>query len=247
MVAKLHAACTTVDEEMLNYVLGNILRHAAACQRMYGRHFEHLMYRVSPLKEAPWDMCVTERGNEEIQFSVTTTYRFPPSDLEAHCAELPARYGRLSGGQHAGTSRRSLRGRQGLPPNSADLSQYLVVVKSCNESGRGGRGEPPPIIITETRPLSAGEIQSEALVFPGVNHLIGPGSRSCVAVRLLISHLGEPGSIPGGVTPDFRTWESCRTMPLIGGFSRRSCVSPALSIWRCSIFTSLHPYGLSRP
>ncbi|KAJ8875982.1 hypothetical protein PR048_023890 [Dryococelus australis] len=34
--------------------------------------------------------------------------------------------------------------------------------------------------------------------------------------RLHASQQGEPGSIPGGVSfPDFRTWESCRTMPLV--------------------------------
>ncbi|KAJ8873158.1 hypothetical protein PR048_026775 [Dryococelus australis] len=40
------------------------------------------------------------------------------------------------------------------------------------------------------------------------------------------SHQGDPGSIPGRVTPDFRLWESCRTMPLVGGFSRGSPVPP---------------------
>ncbi|KAJ8898081.1 hypothetical protein PR048_003441 [Dryococelus australis] len=34
---------------------------------------------------------------------------------------------------------------------------------------------------------------------------------------LLASHKGEPGSIPDGVPPDFHAWESCRTMPLVGG------------------------------
>ncbi|KAJ8897856.1 hypothetical protein PR048_003209 [Dryococelus australis] len=37
------------------------------------------------------------------------------------------------------------------------------------------------------------------------------------AARLLASHQGEPGSIPGRVTPDFRNWESCRAIPLVGG------------------------------
>ncbi|KAJ8893907.1 hypothetical protein PR048_006508 [Dryococelus australis] len=46
--------------------------------------------------------------------------------------------------------------------------------------------------------------------------------------KLLASHHGEPGSIPGRVTPDFCKRESCRTMPLFGGFSRGSPVSPAL-------------------
>ncbi|KAJ8882999.1 hypothetical protein PR048_014838 [Dryococelus australis] len=43
---------------------------------------------------------------------------------------------------------------------------------------------------------------------------------------LLASHQGDPGSIPGQVTPDFRIWESCRTVPFVGGFSRGSPVSP---------------------
>ncbi|KAJ8872387.1 hypothetical protein PR048_025991 [Dryococelus australis] len=44
---------------------------------------------------------------------------------------------------------------------------------------------------------------------------------------------------PAGSLPDFRKWESCRTMPLVGGFSRGSPVSPALSLRRCSILTSI--------
>ncbi|KAJ8870441.1 hypothetical protein PR048_029463 [Dryococelus australis] len=40
---------------------------------------------------------------------------------------------------------------------------------------------------------------------------------------------GDPGSIPAGSLPNFRVWESCRTMPLVGGFSRGSPVSPTLS------------------
>ncbi|KAJ8871029.1 hypothetical protein PR048_027332 [Dryococelus australis] len=61
-------------------------------------------------------------------------------------------------------------------------------------------------------------------------------------VGLLASHQGEPGSIPPG-SPDFRKWESCRTMPLVGGFSRGSPVSSAPS-FRCrSIFTSINLIG----
>ncbi|KAJ8875075.1 hypothetical protein PR048_022965 [Dryococelus australis] len=51
-----------------------------------------------------------------------------------------------------------------------------------------------------------------------------------VVVRLLASHLGERGSISDGVARRyFRMRESYRTMPLVGGFSRGSPVSPALS------------------
>ncbi|KAJ8872590.1 hypothetical protein PR048_026196 [Dryococelus australis] len=43
---------------------------------------------------------------------------------------------------------------------------------------------------------------------------------------------------PAG-SPDFRKWESYRTMPLTSGFSRGSPVSSAPSFLRCSIFTSI--------
>ncbi|KAJ8880435.1 hypothetical protein PR048_016904 [Dryococelus australis] len=56
-------------------------------------------------------------------------------------------------------------------------------------------------------------------------------------VSLLASHQGDPGSIPGRVTP------SCRTMPLVGGFSRGSPVPPARSFWRCSKLTSITLIG----
>ncbi|KAJ8875961.1 hypothetical protein PR048_023869 [Dryococelus australis] len=41
--------------------------------------------------------------------------------------------------------------------------------------------------------------------------------------------------------PNFRMYESCQTMPLVGGFSRGSPVSPDLKFPRCSILSSLHP------
>ncbi|KAJ8894557.1 hypothetical protein PR048_007214 [Dryococelus australis] len=53
-------------------------------------------------------------------------------------------------------------------------------------------------------------------------------------------HQGEPDSISGaGSLPDFRMWESCRTIPLVGGFSRGSPVSSALSFQCCAILTSI--------
>ncbi|KAJ8871681.1 hypothetical protein PR048_028008 [Dryococelus australis] len=41
-----------------------------------------------------------------------------------------------------------------------------------------------------------------------------------------------------GSLPDFRKWELFRTMPLVGGFSRGSPVSPTLAFRRCFILTS---------
>ncbi|KAJ8897626.1 hypothetical protein PR048_002975 [Dryococelus australis] len=63
---------------------------------------------------------------------------------------------------------------------------------------------------------------------------VQPGIRQR-SISLLASHQGDQGSIPGLVIPDFRMWESCRTMPLVGGFSRGSPVSPALLFQCCSI------------
>ncbi|KAJ8892993.1 hypothetical protein PR048_005574 [Dryococelus australis] len=37
---------------------------------------------------------------------------------------------------------------------------------------------------------------------------------------------GEPRLIPGRITSDFRKWESCRTIPLVGRFSRGSLATP---------------------
>ncbi|KAJ8887045.1 hypothetical protein PR048_013260 [Dryococelus australis] len=45
----------------------------------------------------------------------------------------------------------------------------------------------------------------------------------------------------GGI--NFRIGKSCRTMPLVGGFSQGSPVSPALSLQCCSIFTSITLIG----
>ncbi|KAJ8882948.1 hypothetical protein PR048_014787 [Dryococelus australis] len=67
--------------------------------------------------------------------------------------------------------------------------------------------------------------------------LVWPDRYSSFTGTLNLSHQGDPGSIPGRVTPDFRMWESCRTMPMVGVFSRGSPVSPALSLRRCTILT----------
>ncbi|KAJ8874499.1 hypothetical protein PR048_025359 [Dryococelus australis] len=61
----------------------------------------------------------------------------------------------------------------------------------------------------------------------------------CAPVSLLASHHCEQGLIPGRVTPDFCMRESYRTMPLVGGFSRGSPVSPSPSFRCCSIVTSI--------
>ncbi|KAJ8881034.1 hypothetical protein PR048_017507 [Dryococelus australis] len=51
---------------------------------------------------------------------------------------------------------------------------------------------------------------------------------------------------PAGPLPDFRKWESCRTVSLVGGFCLGSPVFSALAIRRCSILTTFHTNWLSR-
>ncbi|KAJ8896485.1 hypothetical protein PR048_001829 [Dryococelus australis] len=50
-------------------------------------------------------------------------------------------------------------------------------------------------------------------------------------------------STPAGSLPDFRMWELWRTMSLVGGFTRGSPVSPAYTLGRCSILTSIALIG----
>ncbi|KAJ8883367.1 hypothetical protein PR048_015210 [Dryococelus australis] len=75
------------------------------------------------------------------------------------------------------------------------------------------------------------------------NILTAQPPRPRILGNLLASYEGDQGSIPGRVTQDFRMWESCGTMPLIGGFSRGSPVSPALSFRRHSIIISITLIG----
>ncbi|KAJ8869568.1 hypothetical protein PR048_028559 [Dryococelus australis] len=60
--------------------------------------------------------------------------------------------------------------------------------------------------------------------------------------RLLASRRDDPGAIPGRVTPDFRMWESCRTMPLVGGvfFS-------GISRFPCPLHSGAAPYSPHSP
>ncbi|KAJ8880588.1 hypothetical protein PR048_017058 [Dryococelus australis] len=89
-------------------------------------------------------------------------------------------------------------------------------------------GQTPPLsaIVTalgETIAFAAHEPKFTRALFGNIKVTRDLGG---VVVRLLASHVGEPGSTPGGVAPRFsHVWESCRTMPLVGGFSRRYPIS----------------------
>ncbi|KAJ8872518.1 hypothetical protein PR048_026124 [Dryococelus australis] len=82
------------------------------------------------------------------------------------------------------------------------------------------------------------------LTLPFAARKHGGNNGATVAERLARSPPTKANRVhsPAG-SPDFRKWESCRTMPLVGGFSRGSPVSPAPSFRRRSIFTSITLIG----
>ncbi|KAJ8894244.1 hypothetical protein PR048_006856 [Dryococelus australis] len=65
--------------------------------------------------------------------------------------------------------------------------------------------------------------------------------RGDVVVRLLASTKANQVRIPPGSPPAFRMTQSCRTMPLVGRFSRGSSVFPTFASRRCSILTLFRP------
>ncbi|KAJ8871624.1 hypothetical protein PR048_027951 [Dryococelus australis] len=124
---------------------------------------------------------------------------------------------------------------------------FVTVVQRIRETGtlgiqheehdllwRWNEGIGPPASSVNGRHCSSGRqgsVQSECI--------------NCEHARsLFASHKGEPGSIPGRVTPDFRIWQSCQTMPFVGGFPRDLPFQPAFSFPRCSILTSITPLSL---
>ncbi|KAJ8888491.1 hypothetical protein PR048_007982 [Dryococelus australis] len=107
---------------------------------------------------------------------------------------------------------------------------------------------------TSTRPaqwLSVSYRNPSASHGPGTAHAPllpaqqSPAGALKVAERSACSHPTKAIRVQSstGHSPDFRTWESCRTMPLVGGFSRGSPVSPTLSLRRCSILTLITLIG----
>ncbi|KAJ8893279.1 hypothetical protein PR048_005870 [Dryococelus australis] len=114
--------------------------------------------------------------------------------------------------------------------------------RSANKITKEQRGEREIAIAKQSRRSGLSlimELVTASYTWPGNPQALG-GGRDCEigmlgvvwnvlcysVVRLLASHLGEQGSITGLVTPG--KCESCRTIPLVGGFSLGSPVFPPL-------------------
>ncbi|KAJ8870270.1 hypothetical protein PR048_029291 [Dryococelus australis] len=95
----------------------------------------------------------------------------------------------------------------------------------------------PPSVFDMTSTLGSGiNYVLKGAITPKTAYLPG----TAVTERLACSPPTKVNRVrsPAGSLPDFRMLEPCRTMPLVGGFSRGSPVSPAPSLRCCSILTS---------
>ncbi|KAJ8882030.1 hypothetical protein PR048_018518 [Dryococelus australis] len=115
-------------------------------------------------------------------------------------------------------------------PKTSFVSGWLLRVVERSRSA----GLPPRRRITTGHPTN-----HTVSFYASTNHL-----ETAVAERLARSHPTKANRVQSSAgSPDFRMWESCWTMPLVGGFSRGFAVFPALSFRRCSTLTSITVIG----
>ncbi|KAJ8869199.1 hypothetical protein PR048_030771 [Dryococelus australis] len=123
-------------------------------------------------------------------------------------------------------------------------SLILETLFSCPRAQRVADGKTASqlnALLVEAIPLYTRHSASPVVLHRFLPQAVSEMTNSLFPVSLLAYHQGDPGSIPGRVTPDLRMWESCWRMPLVGGFTRGSPVSPAPSFRRCSILIC-HPH-----
>ncbi|KAJ8894290.1 hypothetical protein PR048_006905 [Dryococelus australis] len=138
------------------------------------------------------------------------------------------------------------------PPNergavSGDRT-HPFCVRPLKLVGRGKR-DAPRLGLAYIGALFGLPITSNYLALDADLHSLYPGieletpvvGRATVAERLACSPPTKVNRVQSlaGSLPNFRKWESCRTMTLVGGFFRGSPVSPALSFRRYSTLTSV--------
>ncbi|KAJ8876698.1 hypothetical protein PR048_021145 [Dryococelus australis] len=118
------------------------------------------------------------------------------------------------------------RGKHQITERTRQTASSSGADSRMRKSGSCPRRESNPVRLgAEARTLIT---TTSRLHIPAREWLANAGSVSAVA-RALASHHGDPDSIPAGSFPDLRMWETCCTMPLAGGSSRGTPVSPALA------------------
>ncbi|KAJ8891930.1 hypothetical protein PR048_004489 [Dryococelus australis] len=116
---------------------------------------------------------------------------------------------------------------------SVVLFVVLITAKRVHSTARGSQ--------SDTRPVpkaSRSQSVNEQAHFKGT----ATQYRLCVLTDSTPPTKANRVQSPPG-SPDLRMWKSCRTMSLVGGFSRGSPVTLAPSFRRCSIFTSITLIG----
>ncbi|KAJ8890317.1 hypothetical protein PR048_009825 [Dryococelus australis] len=159
-----------------------------------------------------------------------------------------------------------------LPPRPFTFSGWLLFAASCPHAKRARARAPLGSQMSDTGLCARrklGRASRKSAVCAARNHLHATGWFHAAGVRPIkldsqpsvSSDGGSPvrsarlaGSLPIKANraqspagpPDFRKWESCRTMPFVRGPSRGSPVSSAPPFRRCFIFTSITLIGSQR-
>ncbi|KAJ8880656.1 hypothetical protein PR048_017126 [Dryococelus australis] len=120
----------------------------------------------------------------------------------------------------------------GVLPLSLAPPVPLQLFHPCHQFPRPQtqQSNPKPLAVLSWRPTNHATVSLLSVIV---------GERSDCSPRTKANRVQSPA----GSHPDFRMWESCRAMPLVGGFSWGTPVSPGLSFRRCSILTSLTLIG----
>ncbi|KAJ8891825.1 hypothetical protein PR048_004379, partial [Dryococelus australis] len=154
--------------------------------------------------------------------------RFP--DLLAGCVFCSGWRQLCQGGNHVLTSSATRIASLGAIKSSSRLSEVSMEQR---RNARAGKRETPE----KTRRPAASSGTIPTCENPG-------GAPPGIDTAISTLAPTKPSRVQSPVgSPDFRKWESCRTMPLVGGFSRGYPVSPAPSFQRRSIFTSITLIG----
>ncbi|KAJ8870237.1 hypothetical protein PR048_029257 [Dryococelus australis] len=121
----------------------------------------------------------------------------------------------------------------GIVKCSPETNRRSDVWRSAETQGAGETGDP------RENPPTSGIFRHDLHMLisgrdpPGIE----PGSPSVLAYY---------HDEPGGSLPDFRMWESCHTMPLVGGFARESPLFPPLFHSRTDPYNSMNQQELAK-
>ncbi|KAJ8881188.1 hypothetical protein PR048_017661 [Dryococelus australis] len=121
----------------------------------------------------------------------------------------------------------------GYPRETGLISLSLHNLNDLSENRQGGKGRSQGI---DPPPRRGNSVPCTALITAAL---------TCYARHAYLCN--QFCDIPGLATSDFCMWESCRTMPLVRGFSRGSPVSPVLLFRRRYVLTSITLIGSEDP